>query len=336
MKRIAVLLVVVSMVVGTSLFAEEAAVIDFTKLVADFPTDKPVNNKATLYDFSTAAGSSFSAEDKAQMKTSLALEKWEVALNSSANSVFNASRSKTIAVKVARGTEKDKTVLGVSVYFPTEAQNAFATVQPPFQIPGYEDKTTVGNDGSLTVAAADANKGDKFVGFGIVKNVGVLKSITVNVFGNNFPNKLSVLFRDQNGKQQEYLLGTLDFDGWKTMTINNPNYIFDVRNRDLRNFPLYPQSAPVVAFDGFRIYKDASMVGGDFVTYIKDVSIVYDKAVLSLDRDIDDEAVWGILQARESDRRKAELARVGQLQVLRFLESKKIDDPSTRTTTPAK
>jgi hypothetical protein len=331
MKRIAVLLVVVSMVAGTSLLAEESSVIDFTKLVADFPSDKPANNQATLYDFSSAAGSSFSAEDKAAMKTSLALEKWEVVLNSSANSVFNARQSFTKATKVARGTEKDKSVLGVRVYFPTEPVNAYAIVQPPFQIPAYATKTTVGNDGSLTADATDT-QGSKFVGYGIVKNVGVLKSLSVTVFGNNFPHKLSVILRDQSGKSQEYLLGTLDFDGWKTMGYSNANYITDVRNRDLRNFPLYPQTAPLVAFEGFKIYKDASMVGGDFVTYIKDVSIVYDKAVLTLERDIEDENVWGILQAREADRRNAELQRVGQIQVLRFLESKKIDDEAARQT----
>src|SRR5687767_11186159 len=129
MKRIAVLLVVVSMVAGTSLLAEESSVIDFTKLVADFPSDKPVNNQATLYDFSSAAGSSFSAEDKAAMKTSLALEKWEIVLNSSANSVFNARQSFTKSTKVARGADKDKSVLGVRVYFPTEPVNAYAIIQ---------------------------------------------------------------------------------------------------------------------------------------------------------------------------------------------------------------
>jgi hypothetical protein len=51
---------------------------------------------------------------------------------------------------------------------------------------------------------------------------------------------------------------------------------------------------------------------------------VYDKAVLSLERDIDDESTWGILQKREEARRNAELKRLGNIQVLRYLEQKKM------------
>jgi hypothetical protein len=51
---------------------------------------------------------------------------------------------------------------------------------------------------------------------------------------------------------------------------------------------------------------------------------VYDKAVLTLERDIDDEATWGILQKREEARRSAELRRLGHIQVLRYLETKKM------------
>ena len=70
-------------------------------------------------------------------------------------------------------------------------------------------------------------------------------------------------------------------------------------------------------------------MGGDLVTYVKDIKITYDKAILDTQRDINDEAVWGILQARNETRRLAELKRLGNVQVLRYLEKQKMDTTST-------
>lgn len=326
MKRIATLLAVV-LVSSVALFADEASVIDFNKLVADYPADKPVNNQATIVDFSKVAGSSFTDAEKALMKTSLAIENWDVKLNTSADSVVASGYSYTKASKVSDKATKyaKETVLGIRAFFPTEPYNAYADVKPPFEIPGYADKDTVGSDGKMTVAQEEVGKGNKFNGYGVVKNVGVLKSISVNVFGLNFPEGFSVLMKDQNNNVHEYFMGYMNFDGWRTLTWSNPNYVNDVRDREIRSYPLYPSSAPLLKLEGFRVYKDGSMVGGDFVGYIKDVTIVFDKAILNVDRDIDDEATWGILQFRESARRDAELKRLGIQQVDRFLEQRKMD-----------
>src|SRR5690606_10836478 len=126
---------------------------------------------------------------------------------------------------------------------------------------------------------------------GVVKNVGVLRRITLNVFGLNFPHTISVILMDQSNQEREYVMGNLAFDGWRSLEWDNPNYISEVRNRELRTFPLYPNSVPMLKLVGFRIYRDASIAGGDFVTYIKDVNVIYDQAVLNLERDIDDEAI---------------------------------------------
>lgn len=333
MKRISILLAVV-LVSSVALFADEASVIDFNKLVADTPSDKPIDNQATIVDFSKVAGSSYSDAEKAAMKTSLAIENWEVKLNSSARSVMSAGYSYTKATKVKDTATKyaKETILGIRAFFPTEPYNAYADVIPPYEIPGYADKDTVGADGKMTVAQEDLGKGAKFNGYGVVKNVGVLKSVSVNVFGGNFPQGFSVLMKDQNNVTQEYFLGYLNFDGWRTLTWANPNYIQDVRDREIHSYPLYPSSAPLLRLEAFRVYKDASMTGGDFVGYIKDVTVVFDKAVLVLDRDIDDEGTWGILQSREFARRDAELKRLGTMQVDRYLEKRKMDNPADRAT----
>jgi len=50
-------------------------------------------------------------------------------------------------------------------------------------------------------------------------------------------------------------------------------------------------------------------------------------------RDINDEAIWGILQQRNEARRLAEMKRLGNIQVLRFLEQQKMDAAKPTTTT---
>ena len=75
---------------------------------------------------------------------------------------------------------------------------------------------------------------------------------------------------------------------------------------------------------GIRFLRDKEQIGGDFITYIKDITVTYDRAVLDLDTDVNNEAVWGILSAREEARRTAEFERLGEIQVLRELEKKKM------------
>jgi len=161
--------------------------------------------------------------------------------------------------------------------------------------------------------------------------VGVIKSLGIRIRGMNFPHGVSLILEDEEGKQTTMFMGYLDFDGWKTLTWNNPAYVSDVRNRELRIFPLYPKSSPFVKLAGILITRDAAHEGGDFVTYVKDVKILYDKAVLDPVRDIDDEAVWGINDKREADRKLIESRRFGESQVLRYLERLKQEPKSEFT-----
>jgi hypothetical protein len=313
--------------------ADEEVLIDFDQLSADFTITDPnvgdhQENQRTIVDFGGVAGSSFTDQEKAMMKTSLAIKNWEVRLSSSSRSVVNQEYSLAKQARVREDAPEShfpgKFVLGVRVHFPVEMHNAWALIKPPFEIPAYQDKTTMGGDGAMTVAEEDRGKGDMFTNIGVVKNVGVLKSLDMNVHGLNFPHKISVLLKNANNEEQEVLLGHLQFDGWRKLHWDNPNYIIEVRNRDLRAFPLYPKSSPVVKLIGIRIYRDSLHEGDDFIGYVKDVSIVFDKAVLDTGRDINDEEVWGILQKREEARRNAEMRRLGNIQVLRYLETQKM------------
>jgi len=339
MKRLFILIILGMFIGAFPVFADTSTLVDFTKLAADTQVGKvsaPNENGATLIDFSTVAGASFTDEEKAAMKTSLALGNWDVELASSSKTVQNQASSFTKEA-VMKSTAKpfggvdmaSKKVLGVRVHFPVQPFNSWAIVEPPFDIPAYADKDTLQGD-KLVVADADKGLGQKFEnGYGVVKNVGIIKSISMTVYGSNFPNGIGVELIDQDGNMQTIFMDYLQFDGWRTLVWDNPDYITEVRNRELKRYPLYPNSEPYVKIGGIVLYRDATQQGGDLVAYVRDITITYDKAVLSTERDVDDEAVWGILQAREEARRVAELKRLGNLQVLRYIERLKMDQGTT-------
>jgi hypothetical protein len=219
--------------------------------------------------------------------------------------------------------------MGVRVHFPLESFNGWAVIKPPFEIPAFEPQANVDDEGNIS-EPEDGEGGDGITspsrfedGYGVVKNVGTVKSVAVNVYGLNFSHGLSTLIIDSTGKRKAMFMGYLNCDGWGELRWDNPGYIQEVRNRDLRPYPLYPTSTPFVKFAGFEIKRDGAKDGGDFITYFKDVKIIYDKAVLDTDRDIDDENLWRIIQTRESARKSWEMERFGHNQVLRYLDAQK-------------
>jgi len=331
MKKMLIFVAIVSLVAG-SLLAEEAVLIDFSKLVADIHVplgeddqdDTPNHNRQTMMDFSRVRfGGSFTEEQRKVMRTSLAITNWEVVLASSSRTVTNMVLSYTREAN----SKQWGTVLGVRIHFPLETFNSWAIVQPPFEIPAFEPQANVSDDGTIE---ADEEGGNGITGpsrfedgYGVVKNVGTIKSIAVNVYGLNFPHGLSTLLIDSTGARRSMFMGYLTFDGWGELRWDNPAYVKEVRNRDLRLYPLYPTSTPFVKFAGFEIKRDAAKTGGDFITYFKDVKIIYDKAVLDTDRDLDDEELWKIIQDRENARKSWEMERFGHIQVLRYLDAQK-------------
>ena len=333
MKRM-LIYVVITLLLAGPLFAEEAVLIDFSLLTADIhvkvsdsdQSTTPNQNRQTMMDYSQVAGSSFTTQQKAVMKTSLAINNWEITLASSSRTVENV----TYSYAREAPSRQYGTVLGVRIHFPVEPFNSWALVKPPFEIPAYEPRATIGDDG--TISPVEGNNGitgpSRFEtqeagkpAYGVIKNVGTIKAVAVNVYGLNFPHGLSTIIIDSDGNQKTIFMGYLNFDGWGELTWNNPQYLQEVRNRDLRLYPLYPFSTPFIKFGGFLIQRDAARMGGDFIVYFKDVKVIYDKAVMDETRDIDDEALWHIIFDRETARKVWEMERFGQNQVLRYIEA---------------
>jgi hypothetical protein len=324
MKRILTFASVLVLTAGM-VFADQNVLIDFAKLVSDIQVSGQDENKQTLMDFSHATiGASFTDEQRSRLKTSLLLKNWVVELTSSSQTVVNNSLSFT-----KEATSKaffEGPVLGVRVHFPVEPFQSWALVKPPFEIPAYAFDT-INDDGSTTPPGEDTNFHDKTRfedGYGVLKNVGAIKSIAVNVYGLNFPHLLSVVYINDQNERKIMPIGYLNYEGWAQLTWENPAYIEHVRARTMRLYPLYPSSSNYIKFAGFLIQRDAAGPGGDFVTYFKDVQVIYDKAVLDPEgADIDDEAEWHVLRDREDSRAKHESERFGVEQVLRFIETQK-------------
>jgi hypothetical protein len=325
MKRILVLFTVVTFSVGI-VFADEAVLIDFSKLVPDILQGQQEQgvlpqNKQTVMDFSTNAGSSFTAEQKSVMKTSLAIENWLVKLAQSSQTVQNESLSFTKSA----ASKQFSNVMGVRVHFPVANFNSYAKILPPFDIPAYE--FTAVDDQGVISKPDEKPAATRFEnGYGIIKNVGAVKAIAVEAYGLNFPCTLSAILIDGSGKEQVVFLGALTYDGWAQLRWDNPQYIQNVRNRTYHLNPLYPIQAPYIKFGGFIVQRDATnaqIVDTDFVTYFKEVRVIYDKAELEVDRDINDEDTWKIIEDREAAKAKIEAKDFGKDQVFRYLEQRK-------------
>ena len=337
MKRTLVLTAAAVLLTGTFGFAKESTLIDFTQLDANILENEegvPQENDRTLMDYSVAAGATFTGTQKSLMKTSLALPNWEVVLNSSARNVQSVALSQVVAAEVKRGDQPfvGSNVMGVRIVFPTWNNNANAKIVPPFEIQAYEVLADRDANG-VPQEQSDEQKGKYLFedGYGLIRNVGTIKSIACTTMGMNFPHQLYVLLKDQDNVERRYLMGNLMFDGWKTLQWNNPNYITEVRTREIRVYPIYPRGIPFVKFAGFQITRDASDIGDNFIGYFKDVKVIYDLAVLETDRDIDDEDLWGIITKKETERQAHEISKFGDKQVNRYIEKQKMATESTFT-----
>ncbi|HUH44128.1 MAG TPA: flagellar filament outer layer protein FlaA [Treponemataceae bacterium] len=333
MKKNFILVVMAFLLVGMFLVAEEAVIVDFTLYDADIIADEngnPTQNRRSVMDFGVAAGATFTDEQKALMRTSLSLSNWEVLLNSSARNVTSIATSTVVAAPVreeAKVPFAGQNVMGVRVLFPTAMVNAQAIIKPPFDIPAYEPMATVDDNGDVQPQTDEEKASGKTrfeEGYGVVKNVGTIKSLAVTTMGMNFPHGVYVLLKDNDNVERRYFMGYLGFDGWRELRWNNPHYVTEVRQREIRVVPIYPRGLPFVKFTGFEITRDAMHDGGDFIGYFKDVKVIYDKAVLTTERDIADEDLWGIINKKEKDKQNFEMSRFGEKQVLRFMEKDKM------------
>lgn len=249
-----------------------------------------------LPDFSNLPGNYYSTEDIDRMAVNLKLHNWIVDLSESSRNVVDNELSKArAATSASKGT-----VLGVTAHFPMTPLNGSAFIHPPFDFPlDYGVK----NNNSLK-----DGRNNQY-GMGILHNVGPIKSVSIEVYGRNYPHGLSVVLERDTDKIEEIFMGYLNFRGWRELKWENPNYIKDVRERRIQERPLYPHQIPFIRLKGLKVYRTSEMLGGYFIGYFKTVKVVHDLDLTYLndERDIDDENFWYIIKRYEIAKKYQEL-----------------------------
>ncbi len=130
-------------------------------------------------------------------------------------------------------TEQDKFVLGAKVSF-FHRGNSYFTIYPanPLVVPG------------------------------------VVKTLSIWVVGRNYNHQLSVLFTDSMGRAQEVVIGTLNFIGWKKLTVAIPP---SITQQDY-----HYGSTSGIRITGFRIDTDPLDSYGTYYIYLDDLRAVTD------------------------------------------------------------
>ena len=238
-------------------------------------------------------------------------DNWVVWLNESARLTENRRNSYVTNVdsKGNNGAWEAGKVLGVRVHFPLQAWNSYALVKPAYQLEMY--------------GGADGTKYTD--GKGVVHNVGEIKSISSWVYGRNYLVSYFVNLQNELGELKSYPMGTLYFSGWRQVKWENREYLANVRDRVLVRTPLYPRMIPSVKLDSLGFYRTKDTVGGDFIAYVKDVTMEYDVVVVDFEEDIDDEATWQLLKTENERKQAIENARIREAAELQQLEQRRIN-----------
>ncbi|HUI71783.1 MAG TPA: flagellar filament outer layer protein FlaA [Spirochaetia bacterium] len=110
---------------------------------------------------------------------------------------------------------------------------------------------------------------------------GIVKTVSVWVVGRNYNHILKLLFTDSKGRAQEVTMGSLNFVGWKQLTVAIPPTVVQQ--------DYHYGAASGIAITGFRIETDSLDTYGTYYIYFDDLRAVTDLFGQSK-RDTDDMA----------------------------------------------
>ena len=115
---------------------------------------------------------------------------------------------------------------------------------------------------------------------GLVTNVGVLKSIDVVMWSDTDDIEISVVLTDSDRQQTLYGMGASSERRWRQLAYRNPDYIKDVRMRELRAASYNPPRKSYLQFSGIIIHKPPAQETRRFAVRLKHISLVYDRMYL--------------------------------------------------------
>ena len=243
-------------------------------------------------------------------------DNWVVWLNDSARLIENRRLSYVTNVesKGNDGVWPAGKVLGVRVHYPIPAWNSYALVKPRFELEMYGGKYTEKK--------------------GVITNIGSIKSVNSWVYGRNFLVSYFVNVKNELNEVSQFPMGNLYFSGWRQLTWNNRNYSSELYNSDLTRYPLYPNMMPSMKIDSLQFYRGKDVAGGNFISYVKDITIDYDIVVVEQpdDEDINEEATWQIMKTENDRRKEIESARIRETLEITELEKKRMQGGATTDT----
>ena len=237
-------------------------------------------------------------------------DNWVVWLNESARLTENRRNSYVTNAESQGngGTWEAGNVLGIRVHFPVASWNSYALVKP-----GYELEMYGGAEGTKYTE-----------GKGVIHNVGEIRSISSWVYGRNYLISYFVNLQNEQGVLKSYPMGNVYFSGWRQLKWENREYLPNVRDRILVREPLYPKLMPSVKIDSIGFYRTKDTRGGDFIAYVKDITVEHDLAVVDFEEDIDDEGTWQLIRTENERRQAIEAAKMREISELRDLEQRRM------------
>ena len=263
--------------------------------------DETVVDYSNVYDpssgtFKNMLPSRFSGEEYQQMRVSLALDRWQVKLSSSSNFLENRNSSQVLAYQIKETSSRfaGEQLMAVHFTLPTLRIHSEVRIVPEFSIPAYS--LPIGADLQQEISQPASQRLGQFLGKGVLRNVGPIRSIIATVYGRRFPISLTLEADHTDLGPKSYPMGSLQFSGWQDMIWNNANYIEDVRKRSYTDQPDYPRGMASMTLSSIRLDRTNQAVdaaSSEFVFYIKEIRVVYDKGVSeTFDSEIDDEQIW--------------------------------------------
>ncbi len=297
--------IIIFIIICFKIFPVEAVLIDFNNL------------SDTTVDFTPfTIGTGFPEQARSAMFVDLKMKNWFVRVNESSWSMESKKKTRLLPVTTSVAYP-GKTLMGMRVYFPERYANSYAILKPPYTIPSFFESLK-NPDGT----------GSMFINKGVVRNVGILRKVSVTFLGNNFRYGLSVRISNHKGEEKDIFIGYMNFVGWRTISWINPNLEVELKEKDLyKNArPYYPDEYPSIKFVAFIIQRSDPEATGNFVTMIKDVTIEYDEAFLEIGRSEPfQEAIFGIYNEELIERARAETARIHKKLYAEWEENQRMD-----------
>ncbi|HNZ26965.1 MAG TPA: flagellar filament outer layer protein FlaA [Spirochaetota bacterium] len=314
MKRIIFIFTFLSLI--WSVYSIEEILIDFNDI------------RDTTIDFSKFTVADWPPEQLKYMNVDLHPSKWVVFVNSSSFNVESRNRTYPFLAKVKIMSPIESEVLAVRAFLPQKYANSNITIKTPFEIPSFY----------MSPHKEDDYMGTMFLNKGVVRNVGIMRKLSVFMCGNNFNYTLYVRIKDQRGVERDIYIGYINFTGWQTRAWTNPDYDNQLILKDMykKTRPYYPDEYPYIKLVGFIINRIDTEVTGNFVTMIKEVTVEFDEEFVDIRSSsgedlipsvMTEEKIFGIYQEELMKRATAEMENVNVFLYHQWENKMKMDVP---------